>query len=160
MSHRGLWFCPQQQTLSRSIGAVAQLFDISHLYGTPEFSTIQDDAYGIWSHCPNTDPLEHELADRLKSEFGVDLLGIHDFVTFNGNLSPKFDFTETTGNSDDFVVAAKTGDIPAPTPGNVDWLALTKVAGGLANQVFRVDTNAGKPPSTVSISRFATITHN
>jgi len=128
-----------------SIGAVAQLFDISHLYGTPWFSTIQDDAYDIWSYFPNTDPLDHGLAVSL---FGFAWLGIHDFVNFNGKLSPKFDFTESTGNPDDFVVAAKTGDIPAPIPGAVDWLELTNVAGGLANKVFRVDTKAGKPPST------------
>jgi hypothetical protein len=161
VSHGGLNFCPQQQTrLSRSIGAVAQLFDICHLNGTPEFSTIQNDAYAVWSYYPSTDPLDQGLAVRLNTQFGVGSLGIHDFVNFNGNLSPKFDFTQTTGNPNDFVVTAKTGDIPAPTPGAVDWLALTNVDGGLANQVFRVDTNAGKPPSTVSISRFTTIAHN
>jgi len=131
-----------------SIGAVAQLFDISHLYGTPEFSTIQDDAYASWSQCPDTDPLQHELAVQLNREFGVDFLGIHDFVNFTGKLSPKFDFTQTTGNPDDFVVAAKSGDIPSPTSGNVDWLELTKVDGSLANEVFRVGTKAGEPPST------------
>ena len=142
--------------LCRSIGAVAQLFDISHLYGKPEFSTIQTDAYGIWSHCPNTDPSDHGLATQLHSKYGVASLGLHDFVTFNGSLSPKFDFSQTTGNPNNFVVAAKTGDIPAPTPTNVDWLELEKVDGGLANQVFRVDTDAGKPPPTVSLSRFTT----
>jgi Protein of unknown function (DUF3455) len=147
-------------TSSRSIGAVAELFDISQLYGTPEFSTIQNDAYGVWSNYPSTDPLDQGLAARLNSQFGVNSLGIHDFIDFNGKLSPNFDFTQTTGNPNNFVVAAKTGDIPAPTPGNVDWLELTNVDGGLANTVFRVDTDSGTPPSTVSISRFAIITHN
>ena len=139
-------------TLSRSIGAVAQFFDISHLYPTHEFSTIQDDAYNFWSHCPSTDPLEKGLAAQLHHKFGVDKLGVHYFVIHNSTLSPKFDFTQTTGKPDGFVIAAKTGDIPAPNPANVDWLALTKVEGGLANQVFRVDTDAGKPPSSVGIS--------
>lgn len=135
-------------TLSRSIGAVAQLFDISELYHTPAFTTIQDIAYDIWSRSPNTDPLAISA-----SKFGfIKQLGIHDFVNFNGNLSPKFDFTQYLGNPEDFVIAAKKGDIPAPTDpaNNVDWLELTNVAGELAQQVFRVGTVAGKPPSTVS----------
>ncbi|KAI9465663.1 hypothetical protein BJY52DRAFT_1241770 [Lactarius psammicola] len=130
-----------------SIGAVAQLFDISTLFGEPEFSTIQDDAFGIWSSCPGTNPLEAGLAPRL-SKFGIKPLGQHVFVNFNGALSPKFDFTQATGNPNNFVVAAKTGDIPAPSSSDVDWLELKRVDGGLADTVFRVNTRAGKPPPT------------
>jgi hypothetical protein len=131
-----------------SIGAVARLYDISPYYKTPVFSMIQEDAYFVWSHDPDTNPLAGLPSN---SEFGlVRLLGVHDFVISNGTLSPKFDFTQYTGNSEDFVIAAKTGDILAPShpDENVDWLELTKVEGGLAQKVFRVDTVAGKPPST------------
>jgi len=135
-----------------SIGAVAQLFDISQLYGTPlgspEFETVQDGAYVIWSKSPDTDPLGHDLAVQLNKKFGVDLLGIHDFVNFKGKLSPKFDFTQTTHKPDDFVISAKIGDIPSPNGNsNVDWLELTNVDGGLG-EVYRIGTKAGKPPST------------
>ncbi|KAH8996281.1 hypothetical protein EDB92DRAFT_1589808 [Lactarius akahatsu] len=131
-----------------SIGAVAQLFDISPLFGTPEFSTIQDDGFAIWSSCPSTDPFEKGLAPRLSEKFRIKPLGQHIFINFNGALSPKFDFTQTTGNPDNFVVAVKAGNIPAPASQDVDWLELKKVDGGLADLVFRVDTKAGKPPST------------
>src|SRR6266702_2416316 len=147
------------KTLGRSIGAVAQLFDISSLFGTPEFSTIQDDAFAIWSSCPGTDPLEKGLAPRF-NKFGIKPLGIHTFVNFNGALSPKFDFTQATGDPNNFVVAAKSGNLPAPSPADVDWLELKKVDGGLADVIFRVFTKAGKPPTTVNISRSATITRS
>ncbi|KAI9466612.1 hypothetical protein BJY52DRAFT_1182167 [Lactarius psammicola] len=136
-----------------SDGAVAQLFDITSLYGTPEFSRIQDDAYDIWSDCPTSDPLEHGLAVRLNRKFGIDVVGQHYFVNSStGSLSPKFDFTSsgpTAGNPDAFVVAVRAGDIPAPTCSqDIDWLELNGVDGKLASEVFRVDTNAGKPPSS------------
>ena len=147
--------------LSRSIGAVAQLFDISPLFGTPQFSTVQNDAFNIWSssqESQDTDPLGPELAACISGQLGVSLLGFHDFVNVSGKATPNFDFTQTTGDSNNFVIAAKAGDLPVQS-GNVDWLQLTKVQGGLSNEVFRVETVAGAPPSTVSISRFATITH-
>ncbi|KAI9448427.1 hypothetical protein H4582DRAFT_1900707 [Lactarius indigo] len=136
-----------------SVGAVAQLFDITGLYGTPEFWQIQDDAYDTWSDCPSTDPLERGLAVRLNRKFGIGIAGQHYFVNSStGSLSPKFDFTSsgsTAGNPDAFVVAARAGGIPAPTCSqDIDWLELKGVDGKLASEVFRVDTNAGKPPSS------------
>jgi len=153
------------KTLDRSVGTVAQMFDITSLYGTPEFSQIQDDAYDTWSDCPTTDPLEPGLAFRLNRKFGIDVVGQYYFINGStGGLSPKFDFTSsgpTAGNPDAFVVAAKAGDIPAPTCSqDIDWVELNGVDGKLASVIFRVDTNAGKPPSSVSISRSATMTRN
>jgi hypothetical protein len=71
-------------------------------------------------------------------------------------LSPKWDFTSTgkfAGNSTAFILAAKAGDILAPTDSatNVDWLALNNVQGSLASKVFRVDTVNGQPPTSVSL---------
>ncbi|KAJ7817154.1 hypothetical protein B0H14DRAFT_2843123, partial [Mycena olivaceomarginata] len=68
-------------------------------------------------------------------------------------LSPKWDFTSTgkfAGNSTAFILAAKAGDILAPTDSatNVDWLALNNVQGSLASKVFRVDTVNGQPPTS------------
>lgn len=67
-------------------------------------------------------------------------------------MSPKWDFTSgaLAGHPSAFVVAAKAGDIPAPTgPPDVDWLSLTNVSGSLATQVFRVNTVGGLPPASV-----------
>jgi hypothetical protein len=145
-------------TLNRSVGTVAQMFDTSSLYGTPEFWRIQDDAYDIWSDCPSTDPLEPGLAVRLGGEFGIDVIGQYYFIIGpTGSLSPKWDFTSsgsTAGNPDAFVVAAKVGDIPAPTGSqDIDWLELKGVEGELASEIFRVYTHAGQPPSSVSTSQ-------
>jgi hypothetical protein len=136
-----------------SVGTVAQMFDITCLYGTPEFWRIQDDAYDIWSDWPNTDPLEPGLAVQLSGEFGIDVIGQYYFIIGpTGSLSPKWDFTSsgpTAGNPDAFVVAAKVGDIPAPTGSqDIDWVELKGVDGKLASEIFRVDTHAGQPPSS------------
>jgi hypothetical protein len=60
-----------------------------------------------------------------------------------------WDFT-ASGKST--VLAAKAGDITAPTASatNVDWLMLNSVQGSLATQVFRIDTVNGQPPTSVS----------
>ncbi|KAJ8515689.1 hypothetical protein ONZ45_g6931 [Pleurotus djamor] len=115
-----------------SVGALAELVDISCSYGTSSFDTIQDNWYLIWT------PLgEHYF--------------IPNPVTGTG-LSPKWDFTShgaTSGNHNAFVVGARSGGLPSPSgSANVDWLSLSNVQGRLANQVFRVDTKGGQPPSS------------
>ena len=136
--------------------AVAQLFDITSLYSTPEFWRIQDDAYDIWSDSPTTDPLDPGLAVQLSRELGIGgVTGLHYVINDpTGSLRPKWDFTSsgpTAGNPDAFVVAAKVGSIPAPTGyQDIDWLELKGVDGKLASEVFRVYTRAGQPPSSVS----------
>ena len=140
----------------RSAGTVAQMLDISHLYGTPEFERVQEDAYNIWSNYSSTNPYERGLTVRLHRKLGIDLLGQYYFINgTNGTLSPKFDFTTSgpnKGNLDAFVVANRVGDIPAPDPQNIDWVELNRTSGKLANEVIRVNTKAGQPPSSVSIS--------
>ena len=86
------------------------------------------------------------------------VLGQHYFITnpLTGvGLSPKWDFTSASeaGNDEAFVVGAKTGDVPDPTDPevNIDWLSLSAVEGELAQQVYRVVTNGGQPPSSVSV---------
>ena len=163
-----LVFCIHLTTLKkshRSVGTVAQMFDISGLYGTSEFSQIQDDAYDVWSKYQSTDPLEYGLADQLGSKFGIDVIGQYYFISSsNGTLYPKFDFTSSgpdAGNPEAFVVATKAGDIPSPTGSqDIDWLRLQGLSGELATNVFRVFTKAGQPPASVSISRSTTTTHH
>lgn len=98
---------------------------------------------------------QSELVTRLQNEFNLNLLGQHYFIQRSGNtnLSPVWDFRSTTGNSNAIMIAIKTGDLPAPTgPGDIDWLELKKVSGGLAGELLRVFTHAGQPPPSVRLS--------
>ncbi|KAJ7119948.1 putative malate dehydrogenase [Mycena crocata] len=135
-----------------NVGAVAQLFDVSCLYDTPEFPKLQDIAYTVWKYAPPTAGISDVIAflDPFHASF---VLGQHYFVTAPSGtgLSPKWDFTSgaLAGHTDAFVVAAKVGDIPAPTgPPDVDWLSLKNVSGNLATQVFRLNTVGGLPPAS------------
>ncbi|KAJ7255808.1 hypothetical protein B0H12DRAFT_1112929 [Mycena haematopus] len=143
--------CSAATSTYTTIGAVASLFDISCIDRTPAFATIQTTAYKAWAGTksgvsPNT------VGPKVGAE---NLLGYHYFVTSPSGtgISPKWDFTSTgkfAGNSTAFILAAKAGDIPAPTTPatNVDWLALNNVQGSLASKVFRVDTVNGQPPTS------------
>lgn len=87
------------------------------------------------------------------------LLGEHYFVTSPSGtgLSPVWDFrgASAKGNPNAFVLAAKVGDLPAPTGSqDVDWLQLKNVTGGLATSVYRTDTRGGQPPASVGFAGF------
>ena len=148
--------------LDRSIGAVATLYDITPLYGQSSFSTIQQCVHDVWVKDPSTNPLDPAFDNVVETQFGLNPLGVHTFVEFNGALDPKFDFTQSTNDPSKYVIATKDGDIPAPTDPstNVDWLHLVNVNGDLASDVYRVLTVGGKPPSEVNLSQFVIITHN
>ncbi|KAJ7136576.1 hypothetical protein C8R44DRAFT_976133 [Mycena epipterygia] len=134
-----------------STGAVASLFDISCIDKTPAFASIQTAAFAAWNAMPAT-----VSATTVGTKIGAPaLLGFHYFVTSPSGtgISPKWDFTSTgkfAGNSTAFVLAAKAGDVAAPTTPatNVDWLMLNNVQGALASKVFRVDTVNGQPPTS------------
>ncbi|KAI0066824.1 hypothetical protein BV25DRAFT_1848213 [Artomyces pyxidatus] len=133
-------------------GAYAELFDISCLYNTKAWANIQDSAYDIWDKLPKSITVA-ELVSIFRDLNNFDVLGQHVFVTnAAGGLSPMFDFTSSgpdAGNKNAYVIAAKVGDIPAPTgPVDVDWLRLNRTSGELATTVFRVNTKAGQPPSS------------
>ncbi|EEB90399.1 hypothetical protein MPER_11403 [Moniliophthora perniciosa FA553] len=64
-------------------------------------------------------------------------------------LSPKWDFSVSTGDSKDFVVGARQAGISAPTgASDVDWLYLTNVQGTLASEIYRTNTKGGQPPAS------------
>jgi len=135
-----------------NVGAVAELFDVSCLYGEPEFSSLQDIAYTMWKFAPPTAPIS-QIIEYMQPFHASFVLGQHFFVTSPSGtgLSPRWDFSSAAlaGHPDAFVIAAKVGDIPAPTgPPDVDWLSLNKVEGDLATQVFRVNTVGGLPPAS------------
>jgi hypothetical protein len=92
----------------------------------------------------------------MKDKHNINVEGQHYFVQQDGTLVPVWDLRssgENAGNQNAIVFAQKVKSAPSPDgPENVDLVELKKLSGGLANQVYRVDTVQGQPPSTVSSS--------
>ncbi|KAF8502742.1 hypothetical protein F5888DRAFT_1116091 [Russula emetica] len=143
-----------------NVGAVAQLFEISCLYGKPEFSTIQNIAFNDWAASPITNPLDPGLVQQV-NQYNISVEGQHYFVQQNGTLVPVWDLTssgENAGNPNAIVFAQKVNSAPSPDgPENIDWVELKKLSGGLANLVYRVDTVKGQPPSTCTPGSSASV---
>ena len=148
-----------------SLGAVGQLFDVSCLFGKPEFVNIQEDAFNIWSGCPSTDPLEPNMAQLFKQLWDISVVGQHYFVDGNNDtLVPVFDFTssgKTKGNKNAILFGEKIEDIQSPNgTDNVDWLELQEVSGELADNIYRLYTVKGQPPASVSSSLLVPLPSN
>ncbi|KAF7986277.1 hypothetical protein HWV62_35204 [Athelia sp. TMB] len=140
-------------------GAVAELFDLSCVFSEPSFASVQEKAFSAWTAAPDSVDVFAVISD-LTSNSAV--LGQHYYVNNPAPspgasaTTPKFDFTANVekGNSNAFVVAAKVGDLAAPTgKTDVDWVQLKEIQGGLASQVFRTNTHGGQPPTSGSTSR-------
>jgi hypothetical protein len=133
---------------------------MSCLYGKPGFSTIQKDAFNVWSEWSDCEgslnPLDPGLAKRFKEKLGLNVVDQHYFVNQNDSLVPVFDSTSsgpTKGDKNAIFFGKKIEDIPSPDGSeNVDWLQLQKVSGELANTIYRVHTYKGQPPAAVSTS--------
>ncbi|KAF5330010.1 hypothetical protein D9611_010492 [Ephemerocybe angulata] len=137
-----------------SIGAVAELYDISCLGGSKLFTTIQDRLMGLWEDAPNGLTAQKLVSSYTQTKANT-VLGYHYFVpnpSGKGGLSPKWDFTSTGStkrNRNAFVIVEKVGGATAPTgKQDVDWLATKSVSGGLAGLVYRTDTRQGQPPAS------------
>ncbi|KAJ7288296.1 hypothetical protein C8J57DRAFT_1279795 [Mycena rebaudengoi] len=135
-----------------NVGAVAELFDISCLFGSPEFDKLQDIAYTVWKFAPPTAPIS-TIISYMASFSASFVLGQHYFIpaASGTGLSPTWNFSSAAlaGHPDAFVVAARVGDIPAPTsPTDIDWLSLNGIQGKLATQVLRINTVGGVAPKT------------
>jgi len=155
VSHIGLGLGVQNYTCTAagvytSAGAVAELLDVSCLYGTPVFSTIENTAFDVFN--ANNQVTVNDVIDALGGDSVV--LGQHYFVinpVTGTGLSPQFDFRAASqkGDPNAFVTTSKVGDIPAPTgTQDVDWLELVNIRGDLAKTVFRLTTRAGQPPAS------------
>ncbi|THV04701.1 putative malate dehydrogenase, partial [Dendrothele bispora CBS 962.96] len=139
-----------------SVGAFAELFDISCLYRTQCFSNITSDAFEVWNAAPPSVTASRvpQFLDSLRQFHNPTVLGEHYFVVnpvTGSGLSPKWDFTSRAfaGNADAFVVGSKISSMASPTsPSNIDWLYLTKAVGSLADEVYRTDTQGGQPPAS------------
>lgn len=121
------------------------------------FNMITDLALQAWKFAP-AKVTAQDVVKGLSQLKTSAVLGQHYFITnpiTGTGLSPKWDFTSASqkGNPNAFIVAAKTGDVPAPSnpKTNVDWLSLGKAQGDLADQVYRIETRDGQPPATVRL---------
>ncbi len=132
------------------------MFDISCLFKTPEFATIQTDAFNIWNSCPSENPLEPAMAQVMQKQFNLTVDGQHYFVKPGNALEAVWDLTSSgpfAGNSGAIVFAHPIQTAPSPDGSdNIKWVELKKISGGLANTVYRVNTVKGQPPSSVSLS--------
>ncbi|KAF5367747.1 hypothetical protein D9758_009867 [Tetrapyrgos nigripes] len=136
-------------------GAVAELFDVSCLYGTKFLSELPSAALRLWEKVPvYTDAVTAIESLPLPGPAASSILGQHYFVinpVTGSGISPKWDFTSGAfaGNPDAFMVGARAAGIPAPTgPSDIDWLLLTNIEGLLADEVYRTDTRSGQPPAS------------
>lgn len=137
-----------------STGAVAELFDIS-CFRESAFTSITDRVNAAWQAAPSGVTAQ-DIISTLAPFDPPFVLGQHFFIVnpiTGSGLSPKWDFTSASekGHPNAFVVGARTGDVHAPEDSatNVDWLSLNKAQGDLADQVFRVVTRGGQPPTSV-----------
>ena len=80
----------------------------------------------------------------MKKKHDIKVAGQHYFVNQAGTLVPVWDLRssgKTAGNPNAIVFAKRLKGAPSPDGSeNIDWVELTKVSGGLANFVYRVDT--------------------
>ncbi|KAE9404664.1 hypothetical protein BT96DRAFT_412731 [Gymnopus androsaceus JB14] len=140
-----------------TVGALAELFDASCLYGTSSFTDLSSTAFAAWNASATSDVFDSKtVISTARVMTSPSTLGQHYFipnpVTGTG-LSPKWDFTSNAfaGNSAAFVVGNKTDDDAAPTgTSNIDWLYLTNLTstGTLANEIYRINTQGGQPPAS------------
>ena len=96
------------------------------------------------------------LNQLIKDKYNLNVEGQYYFVEQGDTLVPVWDLRssgENAGNPNAIVFAEKVKGAPSPDgPENIDWAELKKVSGDLANQIYRVYTVKGQPPSTVSFS--------
>jgi len=144
-----------------SVGAVAELFDISCLFTDfALFKSIEDIALLLpRSNFANTTAaLAHFNRSDVDTVSSILtsrqlLLGHHffsDFPAGSSTIEPEFDFTEALNNPTQFIISNKTAQIPDPrnATANVAWLQLANLTGSLAKSVFRVDTAGGVQPTS------------
>jgi len=140
--------CSPTTSTYTSAGAMAEILDISCIHTMPQFSTIQNAIYSTWLAAPASVTPSTIFGHQNVPAFN---LGPHYFIpnpTTGVGISPKWDYSQSLGNPNAFVIGAKVGGIPAPNPSDVDWLVLNGVQGNLATQIFRVETKGGKAPTS------------
>ena len=151
-------------SVCRSTGAVAELIDVSCIVYEPEFSTIQNDIFNVWS---NLVPASIQSIIELFHIIDIpQILAQHYFIpnpTTGQGLSPKWDFTSSgnpalAGNASAFIVARGKDSVPAPHAAtDIAWLQVVNIggdAGGtVADVVIRSDTVGGQPPASCEFGK-------
>jgi hypothetical protein len=142
-----------------SAGAVAQLYDISCLYQSSPtlFGTIQEPLYDAWVGWPD-DSTVQQLAAVIPAFVSPEVIQADHYFIPNpagAGLSPVWDFRTNQrfqGKDNAFLVGKVAASVvpPVDPPHNINWLRVGKVAGDIANEVFRIDTIGGQPPTSVS----------
>ncbi|KAI0942061.1 hypothetical protein AcV7_002594 [Taiwanofungus camphoratus] len=154
--------CTSSNTYS-SIGAVAEVIDVSCYVNETWFSTIQQPLYNVWSNVSGVSILD--IIDFLHSINPPQILAQHYFVTnpvTGSGVSPKWDFTSSgkfNGNPNAFMIGRVNGTLPSPNNATEDvaWLEVLKVSGDIAVEVFRYDTVGGQPPSSCTYGKSSNI---
>ena len=141
-----------------SVGAVGELFDISCLYGSTLFNTIQEPLFEAWSDLSPEITIT-EAISFLPYAVPLDLIQAQHYFIPNpaGGLSPTWDFRASqrfNGVSNALFVGATSASLPDPVnhTANVAWLDVGHVSGDIATEVFRVSTVGGQPPTSVGSS--------
>ncbi|QRV82741.1 hypothetical protein RhiJN_10756 [Ceratobasidium sp. AG-Ba] len=143
-----------------SAGAVATLFDVSCLAKTgPLIDNLPNMAFAVASNEKGA-ALIGKLGPVIQSSPFV--LAHHYFITNPApgatGITPVFDARADSKKGDPtaFVAVKKVANSPAPTDSahNVDFLSLQNIGGtiggSMANNVLRVATKNGQPPTSCS----------
>jgi len=157
----GLAFGVQNYTCSAnnvfvSAGAVAEIFDISHLASTNSklVSTIHNDLFNLWNSSRVGSTTVQELIVALPSIVPPNMiLAQHYFINNSaGGISPVWDFRATqkfNGVENAVFVGKALASTPDSNPTkNVPWLHLGKVSGDISDEIYRIFTVGGVAPSS------------
>jgi len=157
----GVAFGVQNYTCSQSnnftsTGAVAQLYDISCLYHSSPtlFRTIQEPLYSAWVNLTSEITVQ-EIAAVIPALLAPEVIqSDHYFISNSaGGLSPVWDFRTNQkfrGQDNAVFVGRGVGSVvpPVDPADNINWLRVGKVSGDIANEVYRIDTIGGQPPTS------------
>lgn len=133
-----------------SAGAVADLFDISCTAKTPAAAAnVADMSFKMWTRLG-------KIAEAIAPVIGQRVAaGKHYFTKTATGIAPVWDSrsfgpANLKGKANAFVLASKTGNIPAPKSPelNVDWLQLVSAEGDLGDDIYRLETRGGPAPAT------------
>jgi hypothetical protein len=141
-----------------STGAVGEVFDISWLAGGNDglVYTVHDVLFNFWNSSQPGLVTVQQLIDALPTVVPANtILDQHYFIGDGaGGISPVWDSRATPkfeGNDDAVFVGKVVANASDPNPTqNVQWLHLVKVSGDIADEVYRMFTVGGVPPSSVS----------
>lgn len=161
LSAIGLGFGVQNYTCSAnnvfvSAGALAEVFDISCLVSNDGgiVSTIQNDLFNFWNSSQAGDTTIQQLIDELPSTDAASAIQSQHYFISNdaGGISPVWDFRaipKFQGNDDAVFVGKILANVSDANPSeNVSWLHLGKVSGDIADDIYRILTVGGVPPSS------------